>query len=91
MGVKAIKLDPPFGWNPCKDNNGNCSQLCLNRYNKTRLCACQIDYELTKDKENCVKPEAFLLYTKNDSIGRISIENEPIENNLHIPNIKHAR
>ncbi|CAG9761873.1 unnamed protein product [Ceutorhynchus assimilis] len=90
MGLKAIKLVPPTGWNPCKENNGNCSQLCLHRYNKTRTCACQIDHELSKDKQNCIKPEAFLLYTKNDSIGRISIENEPVENNLHIPNIRHA-
>ncbi|XP_050299730.1 low-density lipoprotein receptor-related protein 6 [Anthonomus grandis grandis] len=90
MGVKAINLGPTSGWNPCKDNNGNCSQLCLHRFNKTRVCACEIDFELAKDRQNCVKPEAFLLYTKNDSIGRISIENEPIETDLFVPNIRHA-
>lgn len=90
MGLKAIRLGQPSGWNPCKENNGGCAQLCLHRHNKTRICACQIDYELTKDKQNCVKPEYFLLYTKRDSIGRISIDHEPIENNLYIPNIKHA-
>ncbi|KAL1489546.1 hypothetical protein ABEB36_013499 [Hypothenemus hampei] len=90
MGIKAIKLSEPYGWNPCKENNGNCSQLCLHRHNKTSVCACQIDYELTNDKRNCVRPEAFLLYTRNNSIGRISIDNEPIESNLYIPNIRQA-
>lgn len=91
MGLKAIKLATPTGWNVCSENNGNCSQLCLHRHNKSRLCACEIDYELARDKQNCIKPKAFLLYTKNTSIGRISIENEPIESSLHIPNIRHAR
>lgn len=91
MGLKAIKLGAVSGTNPCQLNNGNCSQLCLYRHNKTRVCACQIDYELTKDKQNCVKPEAFLLYTKKDSIGRISIKNENNEMTIPIPGIKQAR
>ncbi|XP_030745699.1 low-density lipoprotein receptor-related protein 6 [Sitophilus oryzae] len=90
MGLKAVRLQEPSGWNVCKDNNGNCSQLCLHRHDKTRVCACQIDYELSKDKRQCVQADVFLLYTMKDRIGRISIENEPLENNLHIPNIKHA-
>lgn len=91
MGLKAINLSPVDGWNPCKDNNGNCSQLCLYRHNKTRVCACEIDYELAVDKQSCVKPNAFLLYSKNDSIGKVSIENEIIEIILPIPGIKQAR
>ncbi|ERL91934.1 hypothetical protein D910_09257, partial [Dendroctonus ponderosae] len=90
MGLKAIKLSAPIGWNVCSENNGNCSQLCFHRHKTSRLCACEIDYELARDMQNCIKPEAFLLYTKNTSIGRISIENEPIEKSLHIPNIRHA-
>ncbi|CAH0560791.1 unnamed protein product [Brassicogethes aeneus] len=83
MGLKAFKLGPVEGWNSCKENNGGCSQFCFFRHNKTRVCLCQIDYELTDDKANCVKPNSFLLYTKKDSIGRIGIENE--ENNVTIP------
>ncbi|XP_018572633.1 low-density lipoprotein receptor-related protein 6 isoform X2 [Anoplophora glabripennis] len=90
MGLKAIRLGTVNGSNPCQENNGNCSQLCLYRHNKTRVCACQIDYELTKDKQNCVKPEAFLLYTKRDTIGRISIKNENNEITIPIPGIKQA-
>lgn len=91
MGLKAIKTGTPIGWNPCKDNNGNCSQLCFYRHDKTRICACKIDYELDKDKQHCVKPETFLLYTKKDTIGRIGIENEENENVIPIAGIKQAR
>ncbi|KAJ8981147.1 hypothetical protein NQ317_013812, partial [Molorchus minor] len=90
MGLKAIKLGVTSGLNPCKENNGNCSQLCLYRHDQTRVCACQIDYELTRDKQNCVKPEAFLLFAKKDSIGRISMENENNEMTIPIPGIKQA-
>lgn len=91
MGLKAIRLTPVTGWNPCKDNNGNCSQLCFYRHNQTRICACQIDYELANDKQTCVKPETFLLYTKKDSIGRISIENDENEVTIPVAGIKQAR
>lgn len=91
MGLRAIKLGEKLGWNPCKENNGNCAQLCFHRHNETRICACQIEYELARDMRSCVKPDAFLLYTRNTSIGRISIENEPIDYNLHVPNIRLAR
>ncbi|XP_066141061.1 low-density lipoprotein receptor-related protein 6 isoform X1 [Euwallacea fornicatus] len=90
MGLKAIKVGNSSGWNQCQSNNGNCSQLCLSRHNQFRLCACEVDFDLAKDKQSCVKPDAFLLYTRNNSIGRVSIENEPIESNLHIPHIRQA-
>lgn len=90
MGLRAIKLGEKLGWNPCKENNGNCSQLCFHRRNKTRICGCQIEHELARDLLSCVKPEAFLLYTRNNSVGRISIENEPLDYNLHVPNVKLA-
>lgn len=91
MGLKAIKTGVPTGWNPCKDNNGDCSQLCFYRHNKTRICACKIDYELAKDKKTCVKPETYLLYSKRTVIGRIGIENEENENVIPIAGIKQAR
>lgn len=91
MGLKAIKMGMSIGWNPCKNNNGNCSQLCFYRHNQTRICACNIDYELDKDKQTCVKPHTFLLYAKKDAIGRIGIENEDNENVIPIAGIKQAR
>lgn len=91
MGVKAVHLGPPIGSNPCKFNNGGCSHLCLNRPGNNSVCACQIGYELTKDKKTCIIPDAFLLFSKKDAIGRLSIENENNDNILPITGVKDAR
>ncbi|XP_028129361.1 low-density lipoprotein receptor-related protein 6 [Diabrotica virgifera virgifera] len=90
MGLKAINLNGAVGWNLCKENNGNCSQLCLYKHNKERVCACQIDHELKRDGQTCIKPKAFLLYSKRANIGRIGIENENYEVTVPIAGIKHA-
>nr|XP_023018542.1 low-density lipoprotein receptor-related protein 6 [Leptinotarsa decemlineata] len=90
MGIKAIKLGIQHGQNPCTRNNGDCSQLCLYRHNKTKVCACQIDYELLGDGRTCVIPEAFLLFTKKGYIGRIGIENHNYEEIIPIAGIKQA-
>lgn len=42
MGVKAVGKNMGKGWNPCKDNNGGCSHLCLNKPNNKYICACQM-------------------------------------------------
>ncbi|CAH1173635.1 unnamed protein product [Phaedon cochleariae] len=90
MGLKAIKSGDAEGWNPCKDANFNCSQLCFHRHDGTTVCACQIDYELAEDGRTCTKPRAFLLYAKRGSIGRMSIENENNEATIPIAGIKQA-
>lgn len=93
MGIKAVRLSKMSGWNLCSTNNGNCSHICLYRHDKTRVCACQAEYELAKDGLSCIVPEAFLLYAKKDSIGRISIENVNNNNQMTIPitGSKHPR
>ncbi|XP_025837382.1 low-density lipoprotein receptor-related protein 6 [Agrilus planipennis] len=90
MGLKAIRLGEVRSSNPCGVNNGGCSHICLYRHNKTYVCTCQIGYELTKDRHKCVVPEAFLLFTHKDSIGRISIENENNEMAIPVTGIKYA-
>ena len=42
MGLKAVRLGEVKGRNPCTDNNGNCSHLCLNKPQNKYVCACQI-------------------------------------------------
>lgn len=37
---------------------------------------CDSGYELESNGKTCVIPEAFLLFTRKDNIGRISIEND---------------
>lgn len=91
MGLKAVRLREAKGSNLCSNNNGGCSHICLFRHNKTYVCACQMNYELSKDGRRCVLPDAFLLFSRNDSIGRISIENGGNEISLPLTGIKHAR
>ncbi|RZF35698.1 hypothetical protein LSTR_LSTR009566 [Laodelphax striatellus] len=75
MGLKAVGTGSGRGWNPCKDQNGGCSHLCLNRPGNKYICACPIGHELLVDQHNCVVPEAFLVFSRKDRIGQISIEN----------------
>ncbi|KAF6200224.1 hypothetical protein GE061_006527 [Apolygus lucorum] len=75
MGLKVINLkEMQPSNNPCSMKNGNCAHLCLNTPSKY-VCACQMGYELESNGRTCVEPEAFLLFTRKDNIGRISIEN----------------
>ncbi|GBP07556.1 Low-density lipoprotein receptor-related protein 6 [Eumeta japonica] len=79
LGLKAIHLGNQEILNiqthPCSNNNGNCSHLCFNRQ-KDYICSCPLGLELGSDRKTCVEPEAFLVYSRKNIIGRISIENE---------------
>ncbi|XP_012250592.2 low-density lipoprotein receptor-related protein 6 [Athalia rosae] len=90
MGLKAVHLGIVKGSNPCAINNGGCSHLCLNRPGDNYVCACQIGYELTKDKRTCVVPDAFLLFARKENIGRISIENANNDNIIPVTGVKDA-
>ncbi|XP_015596782.1 low-density lipoprotein receptor-related protein 6 [Cephus cinctus] len=90
MGLKAVHLGQIKGDNPCARNNGGCSHLCLNRPGNNYVCACQIGYELTKDKRTCVVPDAFLLFARKENIGRISIENANNDNIIPVTGVKDA-
>ncbi|XP_076062572.1 low-density lipoprotein receptor-related protein 6 [Oratosquilla oratoria] len=73
MGLKAVNINQELGTNPCAENNGGCSHLCLNRPHDY-ICGCPIGYELTSDEKECVVPEAFLLYAQKEDIHRISLQ-----------------
>ncbi|XP_076640079.1 low-density lipoprotein receptor-related protein 6 isoform X1 [Colletes latitarsis] len=90
MGLKAVHLGKVNGTNPCAKHNGGCSHLCLNRPGNKYVCACQIGYELTKDKRTCIVPDAFMLFAKKENIGRISIENANNDNIIPLTGIKDA-
>ncbi|XP_011066151.1 PREDICTED: low-density lipoprotein receptor-related protein 6 isoform X2 [Acromyrmex echinatior] len=91
MGIKAIHLGKMNASNsPCAHDNGGCSHLCFNRPNNRYVCACQMGYELTKDKRTCVVPEAFLLFSRRENLGRISIENINNDNIIPVTGIKDA-
>lgn len=85
MGLKVTRTHEVQGTSPCAVRNGECSHLCLNRP-RGYVCTCPIDYELSKDRKTCVIPTAFLLFSKLDSIGKISIDyNEDNHNDYKIP------
>lgn len=70
------------GTNPCAEENGGCSHLCLYRPQGLR-CACPIGFELISDMKTCIVPEAFLLFSRRADIRRISLETN--NNNVAIP------
>ncbi|XP_055856668.1 low-density lipoprotein receptor-related protein 6 [Episyrphus balteatus] len=85
MGLKVTRLREVKGTNACAIKNGGCSHLCLNRP-RDYVCRCSIEYELANDKKTCVIPEAFLLFSRQEHIGRISIDyNEGNHNDDVIP------
>lgn len=71
-----------LGTNPCAEDNGGCSHLCLYRPQGLR-CACPIGLELISDMKTCIVPEAFLLFSRRADIRRISLETN--NNNVAIP------
>ncbi|XP_035257773.1 low-density lipoprotein receptor-related protein 6 [Anguilla anguilla] len=82
MGLKATYVHKTFGTNPCAENNGGCSHLCLFRPQGVQ-CACPIGLELIGDLSTCIVPEAFLLFSRHTDIRRISLETN--NNNVAIP------
>lgn len=80
MGLKVARLKELKESSPCAQNNGNCSHLCLNRAHDF-VCRCPIDYELSVDRKTCMVPSAFLLFSKSNTIGRISIDNDKDNHN----------
>lgn len=47
--------------NPCAENNGNCSHLCLISYNNTVGCVCPHLMELASDGKTCKRKDIILL------------------------------
>ncbi|XP_057187146.1 low-density lipoprotein receptor-related protein 4 isoform X1 [Triplophysa rosa] len=66
---------PAGGRNPCGNNNGGCSHLCLPS-NKTFTCMCPTGYKKV-DQYNCAESlDKFLLFARRTDIRRISFDTE---------------
>ncbi|CAL1298011.1 unnamed protein product [Larinioides sclopetarius] len=59
--------------NPCKENNGGCSHLCLLNFNNTRTCDCPHLMSLAADKKTCYKNEKVLLFTRQNEIRGVEL------------------
>ena len=63
------------GSNACGINNGGCSHLCLFTP-KGPQCACPMGLELISMGKKCIVPEAFLLFTTEADIKRMSLSSQ---------------
>ncbi|XP_060522093.1 prolow-density lipoprotein receptor-related protein 1 isoform X3 [Cylas formicarius] len=66
----------PSGPNPCKENNGGCSHLCLLHLNQTYRCDCPHIMRLGNDSRTCVINEKVLLIARHGEIRGVDI-NQP--------------
>ncbi|XP_021351873.1 prolow-density lipoprotein receptor-related protein 1-like isoform X3 [Mizuhopecten yessoensis] len=79
----------PMVKNPCGDNNGNCSHLCLIGYNQTASCMCPHLYKLAKDNHTCENDHTFLLFVKTSEIRGVDLldANYNVIPTITIPNV----
>lgn len=62
--------------NPCKTNNGGCSDFCLISSNNSRSCACRVGYELESDLQSCKPVTDFIMYIKRNYVRAISVSSK---------------
>ncbi|XP_075238130.1 LDL receptor protein 1 isoform X2 [Lycorma delicatula] len=59
--------------NPCTENNGNCSHLCLLSINDTYKCDCPHVMRLSEDNRTCVVNEKVLLFSRTNEIRGVDL------------------
>ncbi|KAB0803781.1 hypothetical protein PPYR_00751 [Photinus pyralis] len=64
---------PHDGSNPCGENNGGCSHLCLLHTNKTYRCDCPHVMKLDVDNRTCVVNERVLLIARSNEIRGVDL------------------
>ncbi|VVC89823.1 unnamed protein product, partial [Leptidea sinapis] len=87
MGVKAFRLGEPLGTSRCARDNGGCSHLCFNRP-PDYVCSCPLGLELGSDRKTCIEPMAYLVYSRKNIIGHISVLNQNNDAILPIKELK---
>lgn len=89
MGLKAVNVKKAEGTNPCATYNGGCSHLCLFTPDGP-VCACPMGLELLSNGKVCIVPEAFLLFTRNSDIKRMSLAADHRVAQIPIKNVQKA-
>ncbi|XP_050433383.1 low-density lipoprotein receptor-related protein 1 isoform X2 [Adelges cooleyi] len=72
---------PKVEFNPCGNNNGNCSHLCLLNMNSTYKCDCPHVMRLSKDNHTCIVNEIVLLFAQINEIRGVNLE-QPYYNTI---------
>nr|XP_022909737.1 low-density lipoprotein receptor-related protein 1 isoform X1 [Onthophagus taurus] len=65
---------PRDGPNPCGNNNGGCSHLCLIHTNHTYRCDCPHVMRLNVDNKTCVVNERLLLISRQQEIRGVDLQ-----------------
>lgn len=88
FGIQILhsSRQPCEGPNPCAENNGGCSHLCLLSISKTYKCECPHVMQLSSDNKTCIQNEEVLLFLVGSEIRGIN----PQTNHYIIPTISHA-
>lgn len=75
MDVKVVETSDEKPDNPCGNNNGGCSHLCLRKPNGFS-CQCPTGIKMkVKDGKECESlPKSYLLIALRSGIGRISLD-----------------
>ena len=74
MGIVAVAPKRyNYTLNPC--HSQECDHLCLfnGDRSKSSHCSCASGYELGSNNKSCTLPEAFILYSNNGEIHRVSL------------------
>lgn len=60
--------------NPCAENNGGCSHLCLLNTNNTYRCKCPHVMKLDTDSKTCLRHELVLLFSRANEIRGVDLD-----------------
>ncbi|OXA50506.1 Low-density lipoprotein receptor-related protein 6 [Folsomia candida] len=74
MGLIGVSADDKSHnlTNSCSKANGGCKHLCLYKPSGA-VCACASGYELASDNQSCLVPDAFLVFSRDGEIHRLSL------------------
>ncbi|XP_042220954.1 prolow-density lipoprotein receptor-related protein 1-like isoform X2 [Homarus americanus] len=78
--------------NPCKEDNGGCSHLCLLSFNGTHQCNCPHIMSLGSDNKTCIRNAKVLLFSRPNEIRGVDL-NKPSHDiipRISLPKVQHA-
>ncbi|XP_076069558.1 LDL receptor protein 1 isoform X2 [Oratosquilla oratoria] len=65
--------------NPCAENNGGCSHLCLLSFNGTHQCNCPHIMSLGADNRTCIRNEKVLIFSRPSEIRGVDLNKPSFE------------